>query len=141
MPIYEKSTRELLHELGAQELKSGQVFSRRDAVRWFADHYPDIKSNTVGLHVDGMSVNSPQRRHHPNIKPDAGWHLFFKLGPREFGLWDPEKDPAHRYKADFEAGIAKSIVETDDFAEETTEEDDLGSREFAFERNLQNYLV
>ncbi len=141
MPIYEKPTRELMHEFAAQKLKPGQVFSRKDAVRWFSDHYPDIKSNTIGLHVDGMSVNSPQRRHHPSIKPDAGWDLFFKLSHREFRLWDPEKDPAPRYKADLEAGIAKSVAETDDLAEETSEEDDLGSRKFAFERDLQNYLV
>ena len=38
-------------------------------------------------------------------------------------------------------GIAKGVAETDDFAEETTEEDGLGSRKFAFERDLQNYLV
>ena len=49
--------------------------------------------------------------------------------------------PSPRYKADLEAGIAKSVAETDDLAEETTKEDDLGSRKFAFERDLQNYLV
>ena len=141
MPIYEKPTRELMHEFATQQLKPGQVFSRKDAVRWFADHYPGIKSNTVEMHVDGMSVHSPRRRHSPSIKPDAGWDLFFKLNPREFRLWDPEKDSAPRYKADLEAGIAKSLAETDGLAEETTEEDDLGSRKFAFERDLQNYLV
>ena len=141
MPIYEKPTRELMHEFAAQNLKPGQVFARKDAIRWFADHYPDIKSSTVGAHVDGMSVNSPQRRHHPTIKPDSGWDLFFKLGPREFRLWDPERDPAPRYKADLEAGIASSVAETGDVAEEPPEEGDLGSRKFAFERDLQNYLV
>ncbi len=141
MPIYEKPTRELMHEFAAQRLKPGQVFSRKDAVRWFADHYPDIKSNTVGLRVDGMSVNSPRRRRHPGIRPNAGWDLFFKLSPREFRLWDRDKDPAPRYKADLEAGIADSVVEKDEFAEETTEEEDLGSRKFAFERDLQHYLV
>ena len=45
-----------MHEFAAQKLKPGQVFSRKDAVRWFADHYPDIKSNTVGLHVARISV-------------------------------------------------------------------------------------
>ena len=88
-----------------------------------------------------MSVNSPQRRHHPTIKPDAGWDLFFKLGSREFRLWDPEKDPAPRYKADLEAGIADGAAETDDFLEETSDEDNLGSRKFAFEQDLQNDLV
>ena len=141
MPIYEKPTRELMHEFAAQNLKPGQVFSRKDAVRWFANHYSDIKDNTVGMHVEGMAVNSRRRRHSPSIKPDAGWDLFVKLGPSEFRLWDPEKDQAPLYKADLEAGIANSIAVTDDLAEETTEEDDLGSRKFAFERDLQNYLV
>ena len=121
--------------------KIGVSSYRKDAVRWFADHYPGIKSNTVEMHVDGMSVHSPRRRHSPSIKPDAGWDLFFKLSPREFRLWDPEKDRAPCYKADLEAGIAKSLAETDGLAEETTEEDDLGSHKFAFERDLQNYLV
>ena len=130
-----------MHEFAAQELKHGRVFSRKDAIRWFADHYPDIKGNTVGLHVDGMSVNSPQRRHHPGIKPGRGWDLFLKLGPGEFRLWDVEKDPAPRYKADLEADAATGVVEKHDFAGEATEEDDPGSRKFAFERDLQNYLV
>ena len=133
MPIYEKPTRELMHEFATQRLEPGQVFSRKDAVRWFAEHYPAIKSNTVGLHVDGMSVNSPQRRHHPGIRPDAGWDLFFKLGPSEFRLWDPERDPAPRYKADLD--------EDKGVPEKPPEDDDIGSRKFAFERDLQNYLV
>jgi len=135
MPIYEKPTRELMHEFAAEELKPGQVFSRNDAVLWFADHYPDIKGTTVRMHVDGMSVNSPSRRHHPTIKPDAGFDLFFKISPREFRLWDPEKDPAPRYKVDLGVGMTRGV------AEETVEEYDFGSRKFAFERDLQNYLV
>ena len=141
MPIYEKPTRELMHQFAAEELKPGQVFSRNDAVLWFADHYPDINRTTVRMHVDGMSVNSPSRRHHPTIKPDAGFDLFFKLGPREFRLWDPEKDPAPRYKPDLEAGPASGVAEPDNVIEGNVEEDDLGSRKFAFERDLQNYLV
>ena len=141
MPVYEKSTKELMHEFAAQELKSGQVFSRKDAVHWFANHYPKIKGNTVGLHVNGMSVNSRRRQHSPRVKPGAGWDLFFKLGPSEFRLWEPEKDPTPLYKADFEAGIPPSTDETESPTEENAEEDDRGSRKFAFERDLQNYLV
>ena len=74
MPIYEKTVKELMHEFAAQELRPGQVFSRKEAIRWFAEHYPKIKSNTVGLHVDGMSVNNfTQRRHSPQIKPGKDW--------------------------------------------------------------------
>ena len=143
MPIYEKSTKELMREFAAQRLKPGQEFARSDAVRWFAEHYPDIKSNTVGMHVDGMSVNSRRRLHSPNVRPGTGWDLFFKLGSREFRLWDPETDPPPSYKADIEAEIAKGKAgtEPDDVTDESNEEDDLGSRKFAFERDLQNYLV
>ena len=141
MPIYEKPTRELMHDFAAERLKPGQVFSRRDAIRWFSEHYPDIKSNTVGMHVDGMSVNSPRRLHSPNIRPGTGWDLFLKLGPREFRLWDPETDPAPRYKDDFAPDIGNSIAPKDDVGEDTPEEEEIGSRKFAFERDLQNYLV
>ncbi len=141
MPIYDRPARELMHEFAEQRLTPGQAFSRKDAVSWFAEHYPKIKSNTVGLHVDGMSVNSPQRRHHPGIKPGAGFDLFFKLGPSEFRLWDPESDPAPRYKADLDAGIGKGAAAAGDLAEDAPGEDDTGSRKFAFERDLQNYLV
>ena len=130
-----------MHKFAEQEPTPGQLFSRKDAIRWFSEHYPDIKSNTVGMHVDGMSVNSPNRRHHPSIKPDAGFDLFFKLGPREFRLWDRDRDPAPRYKADLDAEIGKGIDDNDESSDDLPENDDAGSRKFAFERDLQNYLV
>ncbi|MDE0717553.1 MAG: endonuclease NucS [Rhodospirillaceae bacterium] len=142
MQIYDKPTRELMHEFAAQKLTLGQVFAPKDAVRWFAEHYPKIKSGTVQLHVAAMSVNNhTERWHSPHIGPDKGWDLFFKLGVGQFRLWDPEKDPAPRYKADLEADIAEGITKADDIAEESVGDDDPGSRKFAFERDLQNYLV
>ena len=142
MPIYEKTVKELMHEFAAQELKPGKVFSRNDAILWFAEHYPKIKSSTVGLHVAGMSVNSlTERRHSPQIKPGKDWDLFYKEGPGEYRLWDRENDPAPRYKTDLDADIGGSVAGADDTAGETTEEDDPGSRKFAFERDLQYYLV
>ena len=108
MPIYEKSTKELMHDFTAHKLKSGQVFSRKDAVRWFADHYPDIKGNTVGMHVEGMSVNSRRRLHGPSIKPDAGWDLFFKLGPSEFRYGIPRKTQPPSTKLISKRGLPKA---------------------------------
>ena len=93
------------------------------------------------MHVDGMSVNSSQRRHHPGIRPGAGFDLFFKLGPREFRLWDSDRDPAPLYKADLDAGVENGVADTDESADDLSENDDVGSRKFAFERDLQNYLV
>ena len=141
MPIYEKSTKELIHEFAAQSLKPGQVFSPADAVRWFSAHYPRIKSNTVAMHINGMSIRSPRRRHAPHIRPGTGWDLFFRLSPHEFRLWDPETDPTPWYKADFDADVADSGGTTDEGAEEDARNDHPRSRTFAFEKDLQNYLV
>ena len=143
MSIYEKTTRDLMHEFAEQKLKPGQVFSKPDAARWFTDNYPKIKSNTAMMHVEGMSINSKGRKHHPHIRANTGWDLFYKIGSREFRLWEPEKDPAPIYKADIEASEDERRSEP---AAEIDEEDDIdvegaGSRKFAFERDLQNYLV
>ncbi len=137
MPIYAKTTKELMHEFAAQVLKPGQVFTRQDAVRWFAEHYPKTKSKTVTMHVEGMSVLFRHRRnqHYAHIRPNAGWDLFFKLNSREFRLWDPERDPSPIYfdDPDWHATKDADVIEDED--------DDLGSRKFAFERDLQNYLA
>lgn len=143
MAIYEKTTRDLMHEFAEQKLKPGQVFSKQDAAKWFGEHYPKIKSNTVMMHVEGMSVNSKGRKHHPHIRANTGWDLFYKLGPREFRLWDSEKDPAPIYKPDIEAAEEEQSSDLRDEADDgpDIEDDDTGSRKFAFERDLQNYLV
>lgn len=130
-----------MHDFATERLKPGQRFSRKDAVHWFSEHYPDIKSNTVGMHVDGMSVNSRRRLHSPSIRPDTGWDLFYKLDSSTFRLWDPERDGTPLYKDDFLSGIANPDTTKDDVGEETPEEEEIGSRKFAFERDLQNYLV
>ena len=79
-----------------------------------------------------MSVNNfTERRHNPHIKPNKDWDLFFKLGQGKYRLWNPEKDPAPRYKADLEADIVEGVEQKDDVGEGAAEDDDLGSRTFA----------
>jgi hypothetical protein len=93
------------------------------------------------MHVDGMSVNSRLRKHHPSIKPGSGYDLFYKLGPDQFRLWVPESDPAPLYKEDIEkqaSGGAENVTAGEQEEDEPTGET---GREFAFERDLRNYLV
>lgn len=142
MTIYKKTTRELMHEFAEQKLNPGKVFSKQDAARWFGEHYPKIKSTTVMMHVEGMATNSKGRKHHPHIRADAGWDLFYKMGPREFRLWDAENDPVPIYKPEIEAGEEEQ--HSDDSREpdeDMDRDDDIGSSEFAFEKDLQNYLA
>ena len=141
MPIYDRPTKELMKEFAEEKLSKGQIFTKNKAAQWFSTHYPNIKTTTVKRHVDGMSVNSASRQHHPSIKPGSGHDLFFKVGRGDYRLWDSEKDPQPLYKADIEK--SKSVVTDDDaeeFGEEAPEDDGYSSR-FAYERDLKNYLA
>lgn len=138
MTIYAKPTKVLMTEWAREHLKPGEVFAKNKPVPWFKQHYPDIKSNTVEMHVEGMAVNNRNRRHHSNIRPGSGHDLFWKLGPGQFRLWDSASDPPPRYKPDIEA-------EEDDRAPITEAEASAVSEEaeasFAYEKDLQNYLA
>lgn len=140
MPIYDRPTKILMHDFAKERLSSGRIFDKKEAVDWFGAHYPKIKPITVQMHVEGMAVNSTQRKHHADIRPGSGHDLFFKLAPGKFRLWDKENDPAPFYRG----GIGESISGTGPTSSEQDEnaeaEGEVGSNEFAFERDLRNYL-
>ncbi|MDB5608586.1 MAG: hypothetical protein JWP25_5486 [Bradyrhizobium sp.] len=141
MPIYERPTKSLMVDWARENLSPGQIFKKSAAVQWFAKNYPKIKSSTVNMHVEGMAVNNPVRKHHPSIKAGSGHDLFYKMGPDQFRLWTPESDPAPRYKDDIER---RELNDTESIAAEAEPETEAGAeaaQEFAFERDLRNYLV
>ena len=76
MPIYDRPTKSLMADWAKANLKPNQTFSKSDVVPWFAQHYPKIKRNTVGMHIESMSINNPVRKHHPPVKPGSGHDLF-----------------------------------------------------------------
>lgn len=136
MPIYERPTKSLMADWAKEHLAPGQAFNKSAPVQWFTEHYPKIKRNTVIMHTEGMSTNNPVRKHHPSIKPGSGHDLFYKLGPNQFRLWVPETDPPPLYKESMDRGASITEVELEEEEDETE-----GAREFAFERDLRNYLV
>ncbi|QOZ55153.1 endonuclease NucS domain-containing protein [Bradyrhizobium sp. CCBAU 53338] len=144
MPNYEKPTKTLMTEWASQHLVPNQIFTKAEPVRWFAEHFPKTRSTTVTMHVDGMSTNNLNRRHHPSIKPGSGHDLFYKLNSSQYRLYAPETDPKPLYKETIEKGeqpIDPGAITT---AGETEDEEEYGAKgasEFAFERDLQNYLV
>jgi endonuclease len=139
--IYERPTKSLMIDWVKQHLKPDQTFTRSDVVRWFAEHYPKIKRNTVNMHVDGMSTNNANRKHHQNVKPGSGHDLFYKMGPDQFRLWKHETDPAPLYRQDLikQQGAEQAKIDADDEPDEGAVVE--GTQEFAFERDLRNYLV
>jgi hypothetical protein len=140
MPNYDRPTKTLMLDWVKDHLQPGKVFTRGDVIRWFAEHYPKTKRSTVNVHVDVMSTNNTGRKHH-NIRPGNGFDLFYKLGPNSFRLWDQATDPPPFYRG------MDAVSENSNNTEngESEEEEDASSldatREFAFERDLQNYLV
>jgi endonuclease len=138
--IYDKPTKALMADWAKEFLQPGIYFSKQQAVDWFKTHYPNIKSNTVEMHVEGMSVNNPNRRHHPNIRKGSGHDLFYKEGPGRFRLWLPDSDPPARYKHDIEAGGTSEISNVGEALTQDFYEAQNGDT-FAYERDLQNYLV
>lgn len=141
MPTYERPTKELMRDFAKEMLSPGQPFTRKDAVNWFAAHYPKTKPGPVTAHVEGMSVNSTLRHHHPSIKAGAGYDLFFKLGPSSFRLWDSANDPAPKYGA--ESGTQNGDIDADDTepVDDAADSEQTSGATFAFERDLKNYLA
>lgn len=139
MSIYDQPTKDLMREFAKSELTAGQVFDKATAVRWFATHYPKIRPGTVQMHVEGMSVNSSARKHHPNVHAGSGHDFFFKVGPGRFRLWDPKTDPAPRYGDDFRE--APDNEEDSQIEETVADGADETASAFAAERDLQNYLA
>ncbi len=116
MKIYEKPTQKLIEDFAKQTLTFDQRFCSEDVIRWFAKHYPKTKNSTIKKNIEGLSVNNPEHRcHHPHIKPDLGWDLFYKLGPNEFRLWNPEKDPAPLYGTESDTKISRDAGLVSDF--------------------------
>jgi endonuclease len=141
MPIYDRSAKALMADWARQSLTPEKTFEKSEPVEWFARHYPKIKRNTIQLHVDAMSVNSPVRKHHQNVRLNSGHDLFYKIGPNKYRLWSSAMDPAPLYGNDFDTIMQEgdddvAVIEGDVDIDVSL----AASREFAFERDLRNYL-
>lgn len=133
MPIYEKSTRalmrDMIEELG---LEKGQIIQRHQVQNWFQKRYPKIKDGTISAHLIRLSTNARSRTHY-SAKPHED-DLFFQIDSNHFRLYDPALDPTPIYeqqKAD--------LLLTSDEPQEPELVEPL--REFAYEKDLQNFLA
>ena len=138
-PIYSKSVRMLMRDMVSDfGLKPGEIITRERVRNWFMQKYPLIKEGTVSAHLILMSTNAPSRIHHsPKADPDD---LFFRIDPSHFRLYELGKDPqpigtgsdnGNSYKSD----NSETPVEA---AED--QEDNESVSEFAYERDLRNFL-
>ncbi|MBV7394804.1 endonuclease NucS domain-containing protein [Mameliella sediminis] len=146
MPVYDRPTKELMREWAAGCLKKGEQFSKIDAVEWFKENYPKIKPGTVEMHVEVMSTNNGRiRKHHKSVYAGSGHDLFFKIGPNRFRLADPTTDPEPIYdtQQDREEQEERSLRPQDEetIVEQLDDQTLDAASQFAYERDLQNFLV
>lgn len=130
MPIYAKPVRLLMKDMAdAFALKPGESFDRRRALGWFAQHYGKIKAGTITAHLTRLSTNAPSRHHYgANASEDD---VFYQIDGGHFRLYNASKDPLPIH------GAVKSGEQNLEPDDEEVEE----AREFAYERDLKNYLA
>jgi endonuclease len=130
MAMYDKPVRLLLHDMITELApETGVVFTRRQAISWFSQHYPKIKEGTVSAHLLRFSTNAPSRIHyHP--RPDED--LLFQVAPSQFRRYDPATDTAPIHS---KADAADPTGDAEDDEEVTP------PSEFAYERDLRDFLA
>lgn len=131
MQIYEKPVRILMRDMAdALALQPGQQFTKQQAIDWFAQYYPKIKTRTIAAHLVRLSTNVRNRLHH---KPKPGEDdLFFQLDGEHYRRYNPNQDPAPIHSSDDKSNGKTPLEE--DF-------DSQGLSEFAYESDLRNYLA
>jgi hypothetical protein len=130
MSIYAKPVRllfrDMIEDLG---IGQGEVLTRGQVYSWFKEKYPKIKDGTVSAHLLRMSTNAPSRLHY-GVNPQGNDDLLFQIDSQRFRLYDPTSDPTPIYTKET----------TEDGGEDGDGEHPSGASEFAYEKDLQNFL-
>ncbi len=130
MSIYDKSVRELLKIFKEDNnIVKDLIFSRQDVLNWFFDHYPKIKKGTITAHLIRMSTNAPSRIHY-SVNKNGEDDLFYQIDSTHFRLYNKEIDPLPIYNGGENTPPTPLNGNSDGLEE----------KEFAYERDLRNYL-
>jgi endonuclease len=140
MAIYEKSVRALMKESMAPAVTANPngVFSKQQALDWFARHYPKIKPATVSAHLTRLSTNATSRVHF-SAKPGED-DVLYQIDGSHYRLYRAGQDPAPITDATTPREAGPKDFEG---AEEEPDSSGAapGSAEFAYEHDLRNYLA
>jgi len=135
MPLYDKPVRDLFKNFVSERgLAKGHLFSRKDVVSWFSERYPKVKKGTISAHLLMLSTNAPSRIHY-NPRTDGQDDLFYQIDSSHFRLYDPTVDATPIRKTNGAQAGASEADSDDEIAEDVAY-----TKEFAYERDLKNYL-
>jgi hypothetical protein len=134
--LYDRPVRELLADAVAQLEHPSRP---GDYVDWFALHYPDVKDNTVRMHITAFTANDRNRRHHANARRRQA--LLFK---RSDDRLEPYDETRHGSFDEFGEPRESSQLSTrPDFkskpAPDATEDE--AAMEFLLENYLEDFLA
>ena len=131
MSIYHKPVRLLFKDMVKElNIQKGEVITRDQVFSWFQENYPKVKDGTIAAHLLKMSTNAPSRIHY-NANPEGDDDLLYQLDSQRFRLYNPNIDPPPIYEKD-------KVEEQEDKEGRTELAEEVG--EFAYERDLQNFL-
>lgn len=130
MAIYEKPVRQLMPDMiAALAPIPGQVFSRDDALDWFATNYPKIKQGTITAHLIRFSINASSRLHY-NAKPDED--LLYQVDSGHFRRYEMATDPVPIHSKAEAKSAQEKVIEAAEAQSPS---------EFAYESDLRDYLA
>ena len=124
--IYEKTTKEIMIEYFGK-LKTDEIFSTQEMIKYFKENYPKIKEGTVVAHLILFSTNAKSRVNH-NSHKSGKCDLLYKINENKFRLYNKDNDPDPIYKGDSVTDVEPTINK------------DEKDQEFAYERDLRNFL-
>jgi len=131
MALYEKSVkllfRDMIKDLAIQK---GDVIERDKINSWFKEKYSLIKPGTISAHLLKLSINAPSRIHY-SVDPNGKDDLLFQIDRKKFRLYDHSSDPDPIYT---------KPEEGEKIASKHKEPEENGN-EFAYEKDLQNFLA
>ena len=131
--IYDKSINEIMIDYFGK-LSPADIFSTQEMLQYFNDNYPLIKKGSVLGHLILFSTNAKSRINHSRHN-NGKCDLLFKINKNQYRLFDKLKDPHPTY-----------LENIGELTEGGQKEDDdnphfENTQEFAYEKDLQNYLV
>ena len=109
------------------------IIRREDVFAWFKNKYPKIKDGTISAHLLQASINAPSRVHY-NVNPNGEDDLFYQIDSQRFRLYNPSTDPAPIYEK-----VSGVVIETN-VQEQNDDYEQAETGEFAYEKDLQNFL-
>jgi endonuclease len=139
-PRYGKPLRDFFKDMVSEwRLEPGRLFTRQQVLSWFKARHPEIRPATIPAYLIKLSTNAPGRVPY-HVDANGADDRFYQVDSQNYRLYDRASDPAPIHeKTDGNGTAGPTNGGGDDDADEV--EPPVGSNRFAYEKDLQSFLV